>query len=88
MNLSAISCSTAPSGFSRITEDKTVNSPLNLGQIFLLALAELMEIRLLARNVDITEITINLLLLFSITFLSVEGDHPVAATVLSEIAKN
>jgi hypothetical protein len=88
INLSAIACSTAPSGFSRITVESTVSSPLNLGQIVLLALAEFIVIVPLARTTAAIPITKNLFFLFIIAYLSVVMHHPVTATLLSEVFKN
>jgi hypothetical protein len=89
MNLSAISCSTSPSGFSKITVDRTVKVTEYLGQNegVVSADAEFNEIVPLTATRVAEAIAINLRLVARIFDLSLQVDFQMHSQITVEIVQ-
>jgi hypothetical protein len=89
MNLSAISCSTNPSGFSKITVDRTVKVPVNLGQNegVIAADAEFNEIVPLTATRVAEATAINLRLVARIVDLSLQVDFQMHSKITAQIVQ-
>jgi hypothetical protein len=89
MNLSAISCSTNPSGFSKITVDRTVKVPVNLGQNegVIAAEAEFNEIVPLTATRVAEATAINFRLVARIVDLSLQVDFQMHSQITAQIVQ-
>jgi hypothetical protein len=89
MNLSAISCSTNPSGFSKITVDRTVKVPVKRGQNegVIAAEAEFKEIVPLTATRVAEATAINLRLVARIDDLSFKVDFQMHSQITVEIVQ-
>jgi hypothetical protein len=85
MNLSAISCSTAPSGFSRITEESTVRVPVNLGQNAAEAAEAVITVIVpLTATTTVETIAISIFVFMRIVDLSLLGDVQMHSQITAE----
>jgi hypothetical protein len=89
MNLSAISCSTNPSGFSKITVERTVKVPVNLGQNegVIAADAEFNEIVPLTATRVAEATAINFRLVARIVDLSLQVDFQMRSQITAQIVQ-